>query len=156
MYLVISQWSVVSVCTRMDFRLPYATIKKMEPSTTPKTILLVEDDVALNRAVVFKLEQNGHRVTSVLRAEDALEALRSEHKNIDIIWLDLLLPGMNGIEFLAEIRKHEDYKDLKVVICSVSGREESKGIARELGVVDYLVKSDYDLNTLVDKVLSYA
>lgn len=128
----------------------------MESEVKPKTILLVEDDVALNRAVTFKLEQKGHRVISVLRAEDALEALRSEYSAIDIIWLDLLLPGMNGIEFLAEVRKHEDYKDLKVVICSVSGREESKSVASELGVVDYLVKSDYDLNTLVDKVLSYA
>ncbi|MBI5798916.1 MAG: response regulator [Candidatus Yonathbacteria bacterium] len=130
----------------------------MEPTATltPKTVLLVEDDHALNRAVMFKLEQKGHRVISVLRAEDALEALRSEYGNIDIIWLDLLLPGMNGIEFLAEISKHEDYKNLKVVICSVSGREESKELARELGVLDYLMKGDYEIDALVDKVLSYA
>lgn len=128
----------------------------MEQNLKPKTILLVEDDTALNHAVVFKLEQKGHRVISTLRAEEALEALQSEYANVDIIWLDLLLPGMNGIEFLAEIRKHEDYKNLKVVICSVSGREESKGLARELGVVDYLVKSDYEIDTLVEKVLNYA
>lgn len=126
----------------------------MEPA--PKTILLIEDDVALNRAVKFKLEQKGHRVISTLRAEDALDALQSEYSKINIIWLDLLLPGMNGIEFLAEMRKHEDYKNLKVVICSVSGREESQGLARELGVLDYLVKSDYEIDTLMDKVLSYA
>lgn len=121
-----------------------------------KTILLVEDDVALNRAVVFKLKQKGHRVISTLRAEEAFEALRSEHSVIDIIWLDLLLPGMNGIEFLAEIRKDTTYGGIKVVICSVSGREESKSVARELGVLDYFVKSDYEIDTLIDKVLSYA
>lgn len=121
-----------------------------------KTILLLEDDVALNRAIMLKLEQKGHRVISTMRAEDALEVLASEHPTIDIIWLDLLLPGMNGIDFLAEIRKNPEYKDIKVVICSVSGREESKSIARGLGVVDYFVKSDYDINTLVDNVLSYA
>lgn len=121
-----------------------------------KTILLLEDDSALNRAVMFKLEQQGHHVISTMRAEDALEVLNSEHPPIDIIWLDLLLPGMNGIEFLAEIRKNSDYKDTKVVICSVSGREESKEIARELGVVDYLIKSDYQLEMLIEKVLSYA
>ena len=82
--------------------------------------------------------------------------IKSEHSAIDIIWLDLLLPGMNGIDFLAEIRKNPEYKDMKVVICSVSGREESKDIARELGIVDYLVKSDYDINALVKKVSSYA
>lgn len=121
-----------------------------------KTVLLLEDDNALNRAIVLKLEQRGHRVISTMRAEEALEVLNSEHPNIDIIWLDLLLPGMNGIEFLAEVRKNSDYKDLKVVICSVSGREESRGVARELGVLDYLVKSDYELEALVEKVLSYA
>ncbi|HAS84816.1 MAG TPA: hypothetical protein DCS23_01935 [Candidatus Yonathbacteria bacterium] len=128
----------------------------MEAKTTPKTILLLEDDVALNRAIVLKLEQKGHHVISTLRAEDALEVLKLQHPSIDVVWLDLLLPGMNGMEFLAEVRKNPDYKDIKVVICSVSGREESKVIAREIGVSDYLVKSDYELETLTEKVLSYA
>lgn len=128
----------------------------METVTNPKTVLLLEDDAPLNRAITMKVEQKGHKVISTMRAEEALEVLNSEHPSIDIIWLDLLLPGMNGIEFLAEVRKNPDYKDLKVVICSVSGREESRGIARELGVTDYLVKSDYDISALVEKVLSYA
>lgn len=128
----------------------------MKIENKPKTILLLEDDTALNRAIVLKLEQKGHRVISTMRAEEALEVLNSEHPNIDVVWLDLLLPGMNGIEFLSEVRKNPDYKDIKVVICSVSGREESKVIARELGVSDYLVKSDYQLESLVEKVISYA
>lgn len=128
----------------------------MDQKVNLKTILLLEDDSALNRAITLKLEQKGHRVISTMRAEEALEVLNSEHPVIDIVWLDLLLPGMNGIEFLAEVRKNPQYKDLKVVICSVSGREESKAIARELGVSDYLVKSDYQLDTLVGKVLDYA
>lgn len=124
-------------------------------TTGKKVILLVEDDKALNRAVVFKLEQLGHKVFSTMRAEDALDVLKDHFTEIDIIWLDILLPGMNGIEFLAEIRKHEEFKDLKVVICSVSGREESRDIAHGLGVMDYLVKSDYELTALIEKVLSY-
>lgn len=128
----------------------------METKTPQKTILLLEDDSALNRAIVLKLEQKGHRVILTIRAEEALLVLNTQHPTIDIVWLDLLLPGMNGIEFLSEVRKNPDYKDIKVVICSVSGREESKSIARELGVSDYLVKSDYELSTLVEKVISYA
>lgn len=128
----------------------------MENNIKPKTILLVEDDEALNEAATFKLRQKGHNVISVMCAEKALEVLKSEHSNIDIIWLDILLPGMNGIDFLKEIRKHEESKNLKVVICSVSGTDESKVFARELGVVDYLVKSEYDLNSIVNKTLSYA
>lgn len=121
-----------------------------------KTILIVEDDPALNHAVMFKLKQQGHRVISTLRAEDALKALKDEGPSIDLIWLDVLLPGMNGIEFLDEVRKNPDTKDKKVVICSVSARDEAKEMARGLGVAGYLVKSDYDINALVDKVLSFS
>lgn len=124
-------------------------------SSGKKVILLIEDDKALNRVATYKIEQMGYKVISVMRAEDALTVLKESFDEIDIIWLDLLLPGMNGIEFLTEMRKHDDYKGIKVVICSVSGREESRSIARDLGVVDYLVKSDYELATLIDKIMGY-
>ena len=128
--------------------------REMKP-TGSKIILLVEDDTALNRAVTLKLNKQGYRVISTFNAREALEALRSEYATIDIIWLDLLLPEMNGIDLLAKIRKNDDYKDLKVVICSVSGNEESRNRAREFKVVDYLIKSDYGIDALIEKVLSY-
>lgn len=126
----------------------------MENNSSGKTILLVEDDKALNRAVTFKLQQKGHTVISTLSSEEAFEALRSKPE-IDLIWLDILLPGMNGIDFLIELRTRPEGKNKKVVICSVSGGAESKEVAMNLGVVDYLVKSDYDLNNLVETVVGY-
>lgn len=126
----------------------------MENNSSGKTILLVEDDKALNRAVTFKLQQKGHTVISTLSSEEAFEALRSK-PDIDLIWLDILLPGMNGIDFLTELRTRPEGKNKKVVICSVSGGAESKEVAMNLGVVDYLVKSDYDLNNLVETVVGY-
>lgn len=123
-----------------------------------KVILLVEDDKALNRAAMFKIEQQGHRVISTMRAEDALAMLKENHAIVDIVWLDILLPGMNGLEFLAEMQKYDDYKDIKVVICSVSGRG---GLLKDVvgkfhNVVDYLIKSEYSISTLVGKVVKYA
>lgn len=126
-----------------------------EQLENPKTILLLEDDSALNHAITLMLEKKGHRVISTMRAEDALEVLNSEHPDIFVIWLDILLPGMNGLEFLAKIREDEKYKDMKVVVCSVSGDENTKDTALKLGATDYLVKGDYGLDTLVGKVLSY-
>ncbi len=120
-----------------------------------KIILLVEDDKALNRAVRFKLEQRGYTVITTIRGEDALLELKKD-PHIDVVWLDLLLPGMNGIEFLEELRKNEETKDLKVVICSVTQKEDSYEAGKKLGISDYLVKSDYDLETLINKVTSYA
>ena len=120
-----------------------------------KTVLLVEDDIALNHAVTFKLGKKGIPVIATTCAEDAFKALK-ENPQIDIIWLDFLLPGMNGIEFLKELRSIPEFKDKKVVICSVSGRSEDQDLWKALGAVDYLVKSDYEINALVDKVISYA
>lgn len=122
-----------------------------------KVVLLVEDDKALNRAAMFKLEQQGHRVISTMRAEDALAMLKENHAIVDIVWLDILLPGMNGLQFLAEMQKYDEYKKIKVVICSVSGRG---GLLRDMvgkfgNVVDYLIKSEYSINALVGKVVSY-
>ncbi len=120
-----------------------------------KTVLLVEDDTALNHAVTFKLGQKGIPVIATTCAEDALQALK-DNPQIDIIWLDFLLPGMNGLEFLKELRRHSEFKNKKVVICSVSGRSDDNSLWKELGAIDYLVKSDYNINDLVDKVISYA
>lgn len=121
-----------------------------------KVILLVEDDKALNRAVVFKLEQKGHVVISTTTAEEALAVLKDRYKEIDIVWLDILLPGMNGLEFLELLRKHTEYKDLKVIICSVSERIDKRKSLDELGVSGYLIKSDYSIEDLVEKIASFA
>ncbi len=120
-----------------------------------KIVLLVEDDKALNRAVTFKLEQRGYTVITTIRGEDALKELKKD-PHVDVVWLDLLLPGMNGMEFLEVLRKNEETKDLKVVICSVMPKEDSEETGKKLGISDYLVKSDYDLETLINKVTSYA
>ncbi len=120
-----------------------------------KIILLVEDDKALNRAVTFKLEQRGYTVISTMRGEQALLELKKD-PHIDVVWLDYLLPGMNGIEFLEELRKNDETKDITVVICSVTEKNGSEKAGRKLGISDYLIKSDYDLETLINKVTSYA
>lgn len=127
-------------------------------TTGKKVILLVEDDRALNRAAVFKVGQQGHRVISTMRAEDALSILKENHAIIDIVWLDILLPGMSGLEFLAEMQKYDEYKNIKVVICSVS---EKGGLLKDIvgkfrNVVDYLIKSEYSIDVLTKKVVNYA
>lgn len=127
-------------------------------TTGKKVILLVEDDRALNRAAVFKVGQQGHRIISTMRAEDALTILKENHAIIDVVWLDILLPGMNGLEFLAEMQKYDEYKNIKVVICSVS---EKGGLLKDIvgkfhNVVDYLIKSEYSISMLTEKVVNYA
>lgn len=124
-----------------------------ETASDVKTILVVEDDKALNKAIVLKLNKHGFNVITMFNAETALKALE-ENRSIVLIWLDVLLPGMNGFNFLQLIRQNPKYNNKKVVVVSVSGGEESREKALKFGAVDYIDKSAYDLDTLVSKVTS--
>lgn len=120
-----------------------------------KKILIVEDEKALNEAIRLKLAKMGIKPIPAFSAEEAFEILKKEDKP-DLIWLDVLLPGMNGINFLEAVRKDPKYKDVKAVIVSVSGGVEKKEKAEKLGILDYIVKSNYPIETIVNKVGSLA
>lgn len=115
-----------------------------------KTVLVVEDEQSLNKAITMKLEKKGYKVFSVMTAEEAIPILEKE--NIDFIWLDILLPGMTGLEFLGIIRKKPLLKDKRVAIVSVSGSFGTKETAMQLGAVDYIVKSEYKLDDIIERV----
>jgi CheY-like chemotaxis protein len=114
-----------------------------------KTVLVVEDNEALNKAISFKLKNRGYKVKPVFTAEEAIKILESD--GIDFVWLDLLLPGMNGLEFLKYLRGNPRLKDEKVAIVSVSGSEKTREKANSLGVVDFIVKSEYKLNDIISR-----
>lgn len=116
-----------------------------------KTVLIIEDDQALNTAIKMKMEKAGYNIVSVLTAEEAIPILESQP--IDFIWLDILLPGMNGLEFLRVIRQKPLLKDKKVAVVSVSGSYGTKEEARKYGIVDYIVKSEYKLEDIISRII---
>ena len=85
-------------------------------------ILVVEDDVSAASLLLLQLEQEGYRCDCVHSAEDALQWLQRQKP--DIITLDILLPGMDGWQFLEQIRKDNRYRDIPVVIVSIVAEEE--------------------------------
>lgn len=101
-------------------------------------ILLVEDDPDVREAYQAILERKGYDV-QVAKDGHAGLALASSHKP-DLILLDLLMPGMSGLEFLKIYQPKEKHPDVKVVV--LSNIEEPFYAALELGAMDYLVKSD--------------
>ena len=114
-----------------------------------KDILLIDDDAddreifetALRRisaAAGFK---------AVASAIDALSILRAGHRP-ELIFLDLNMPLMNGMQFLKEIKKDTQLKDIPVIVFSTSGSFNSISQAKELGARDYITKP-YEIQQLV-------
>lgn len=101
------------------------------------TILLVEDDPTLRSTTTYNLIRAGFRVTSVADGEAAMAVVREQLDGVDLVVLDLMLPGMNGLAVLRQIRTRSD---VPVLIVSARGEEQDKIDGLELGADDYIVK----------------
>lgn len=114
------------------------------------SILIIEDDRFLADLLNRKLEDEGFRVHSVLDAEEGLKIL--EEYEIDLILLDLLLPGMHGFKFLEKIKGKPATKNIPVIILSNLGQKEDveKGLA--LGANAYIIKAELTLDEIVLKI----
>lgn len=117
-----------------------------------KKILIVEDDKFLVRALSDKLKLEGYTPITAFEGEDGLEALRKEKP--DLVLLDLVMPKMNGFQFLEEIKNDSKLK-ATVIVLSNLGQQEDIEKAKNLGAVDYLVKADFSLKEILEKIKKY-
>ena len=101
------------------------------------TVLLVEDDPTLRSTTTYNLIRAGFHVNSVADGEAAMTVVREQLDVIDLVILDLMLPGMNGLAVLRQIRTRSD---VPVLIVSARGEEQDKIDGLELGADDYIVK----------------
>lgn len=99
------------------------------------TILLVEDDLSLAGWVQEFLQQKGYQVLLEHRGDTVMPLLRRQH--VDLILLDLMLPGLNGLDLCRQIRR--DYQ-LPVLMLTAQGEEVDEVIGLGVGANDYLVK----------------
>lgn len=104
--------------------------------TPQDTILIVDDEDRLRLSLSLILQKENYHVTAVSNAEEALECLRSQE--YDLMFLDLNLPGMSGIDLLVEI--HKRVPQLPVLILTAHAALESAIQAVRLGARDYLIK----------------
>ena len=120
-------------------------------SANKKIVLVVEDEPALREVIALKLAKEDQiEVVTTTTGEDALRLLKERKPSL--IWLDLLLPGINGLEVLEKIRNAADLKNVPAVIVSVSAGEEKIKRAFELGALDYIVKSNNSIDDIIKKV----
>ncbi|OHA68324.1 MAG: hypothetical protein A3A27_02675 [Candidatus Wildermuthbacteria bacterium RIFCSPLOWO2_01_FULL_47_18] len=117
-----------------------------------KTILVVEDESALQKAMSDVLTQEGFEVVSALDGEAGLRL--AQEKKPNLILLDLILPKMNGFEVLEALKKDATTRSIPVIV--LTNLEDMKNIQKavDLGATTYLVKANYSLEEVLEKVKS--
>ncbi|MCV0402292.1 MAG: response regulator transcription factor [Chloroflexi bacterium] len=101
-----------------------------------RRLLLVEDDPTLRQALAFNLAREGYEVTSAADGEAALDVARGGR--LDLILLDVMLPGMSGIEVLRVLRR--EGVTTPVIVLSAKGDEIDRVVGLKIGADDYVAK----------------
>lgn len=115
-----------------------------------KLLLVVEDDLSLMKALSGKLTGEGFEVIEAKNGEEGLKKAL-EHKP-ELTLLDIVMPRMDGLTMLKQLRKDEWGKDAKVIILTNLSDAANANELEEKGVSDYLIKSDWSLEDIVKKV----
>lgn len=113
-------------------------------------ILIVEDEIPMREALLFKFQKEGFEMIAACDGEEGLKM--AEEGRPDLILLDIVMSKMDGMTMLQKLREEDWGKDIPVIL--LTNLSESKKVleAMEKGVHDYLVKSDWKLEDVVVKV----
>lgn len=101
-------------------------------------ILLVEDDKNISKLIKYNLEKQGYDCSAATSGENALDTLKKQ--SIDLIILDLMLPGIDGLEVCRTVKNDLKTKNIPVIILTAKGEEVDRVVGLELGADDYMVK----------------
>ena len=103
-----------------------------------ETVLVVDDEENIRELVRYNLDREGYRVTTVGSGEEALHHVRSNVP--DLIVLDLMLPGIDGLDVCKELKNDAQTAHIPIVMLTVKGEESDIVIGLELGADDYITK----------------
>lgn len=115
-----------------------------------KTVLIVEDDASLNKALVEKITNEGLGTLSVRNGVDCMDAIKKG--GVDLVVLDLVMPEMGGVDVLKKLNSEEVTKNIPVVILSNLSDINDLSEVMEQGAYDYFVKADHPIGDIVDHI----
>lgn len=117
-----------------------------------KKIMLIEDEEILSGLLKRKLEENGYEVIVAFDGEEGMEIMKKQKP--DMVLLDIVMPKMGGFEVMEKMNKMPglSLKEIPVIIVSNSGQPVEIEKAQDLGIRDYLIKTQFDPQEVVDKV----
>ncbi len=117
---------------------------------TKKKILLVEDDEALSAVYKSRLDLEGFDTRQVINGEEALTAAK-EYKP-DLILLDAMMPKISGFDVLDLLRNTPETAQIRVIMLTALSQPKDNERAENLGVNDYLVKSQVVIGDVIQRV----
>lgn len=113
-------------------------------------IHIIEDEEFIANIMRVNLEEAGHQVVLSNNGEEAFKYLKNNKP--DLILLDLIMPNMNGFDFLTKIKSNSELNKIPVMVTSNLNQQEDKDKVTKMGAVKYLVKSDITMEDLVAEV----
>ena len=125
----------------------------MDKNQARKTILIVEDEEMLSEMYQELFEREGFAVVTAATGQEAVRAAESEKP--DFVLLDILLPQENGIYFLEQKKKRPGIEAIPVLAFSNFDDPQIKKSAFRLGAKDYLIKTNYTPQEILQKVRGY-
>ena len=121
--------------------------------TAPKRILIVDDDAFIRRPLEFILREEGYQPETAADAEEGLRAVESRPP--DLIFLDIMMPGKDGLTWCAELKGDPRFARIPIVLLSARGQERDRARALALGAADFMTKpySPHEIKRRVRELL---
>lgn len=120
---------------------------------TKKKVMVVEDDEHISKVYEIKLAKEGLDVSVARDGEEAVVKITAEKP--DVILLDLMLPKKDGFGVLEDIKKIPELARIPVIVLSNLGQKTDQDRALAMGANEYLVKVDYPIQEIIDRVKKY-
>jgi DNA-binding response OmpR family regulator len=115
-----------------------------------KKILIIEDDKFLRELITRKLSGDGFNIVEATDGEEGMKKLKEEKP--DLVLLDLILPGIDGFEFLTKAKEDPSISSIPIIILSNLGQREEVEKGLKMGATDYLIKAHFTPGEIIEKI----
>lgn len=122
-----------------------------KPAKLKHKILVVEDDIAMSKALSFSLAQEGFEVKTVFNGENVVPRINEE--KFDLVLLDLMMPKVDGWQVLQDV--HTNKIDTPIMVISNLSQPEDIKRAKDLGASEYFVKANFSLAQIIERVKKF-